>query len=441
MSRTIDLLKRLVAERPTDFETRVHLAELLIAEKDSDEALRILEEALALDPDDPQALRMYARLCYERGSFEEAKSRLEKAGEKGSPDPDSEMLLSRTYLGLGDRARAEEFYHKAIKGDPRLEDASFLDSIRSGGAKKVPATIAPRKAMIEAAQFEPERAEINFSDVGGMEELKDYLRMNIILPLKQPEMFRAYGKRIGGGILMYGPPGCGKTYIARALAGECNAKFYAVGIHEILEMWLGQSERNMHALFEQARRTAPSVVFLDEIDALGQKRGNPSLEALRGTTNTLLAEMDKIGNSEKPILVIGATNMPWSVDTALRRPGRFDRVTFVPPPDQKAREEILKLHLRWKPAEGVDLRKVASKLERFSGADIRALVDSSVEKAIRKAISSGKTERITDDMLLDSANGMQPSTEEWLATASDYVRFSNQSGIYDQVKAYLEKAR
>ncbi len=441
MSKTIDLLKRLVAERPTDFETRVHLAELLIAEKDSDGALRILEEALALNPDDPKALRMYARLCYERNSFEEARSRLERAGEKGPADPESEMLLSRTYLRLGDRTRAEELYHKAVKGDPRLQDASYLDSIRSDEAEKVPANIRSRKAMVEDAQFEPERSEINFTDVGGMEELKDYLRMNIILPLKQPDMFRAYGKRVGGGILMYGPPGCGKTYIARALAGECNAKFYAVGIHEILEMWLGQSERNMHALFEQARRTAPAVVFLDEIDALGQKRGNPSLEALRGTTNTLLAEMDKIGNPEKPILVIGATNTPWSVDMALRRPGRFDRVTFVPPPDQKAREEILKLYLRGKPTDEIDVGKVASKLERFSGADIKALVDRAVETAIRRAIGSGKTEQITRGMLLDSAKDIQPSTEEWLATASDYVRFSNQSGMYDQVKTYLEKSR
>jgi SpoVK/Ycf46/Vps4 family AAA+-type ATPase len=413
----------------------------LIADSKGDEALGVLEEALNLNPNDATALRMYARLCFERNSFEEVRDRLEEAAKNGPEDPESDMLLSRAYLQLGERARSEEFYHKAVKADPNLEDASFLDMIRSGKGEKVPATGKTTWKLVEETQFESERTDITFSDVGGMDELKEYLRMNIILPLKKPDMFRTYGKRVGGGILMYGPPGCGKTYIARALAGECNARFYAVGIHDILDMWLGNSEKNMHALFKQARENAPSIVFLDEIDALGQKRGNPSLASLRGVTNTLLAEMDNVGRAERPILVVGATNTPWSVDTALRRPGRFDRVVFVPPPDQRAREEILKVHLRGKPTGDIDVEKVASKLERYSGADIRALVDLAVEQAIKLAMRTGKTELVTGDMLLNAAKGMRPSTSEWLATASDYVRFSNESGIYDQVEIYLKKDR
>src|SRR2546427_1906512 len=152
-----------------------------------------------------------------------------------------------------------------------------------------------------------------------------------------------------------------------------------------------------------------------------------------------MTEMDNLGGVDKPVLVIGATNTPWSVDLALRRPGRFDRVIFVPPPDQKAREQILNLHLRGKPTADLDLANVATKLEKFSGADIQALIDRTVEEAIKRAMSSGKTELITTMDLLDVASGMRPSTTEWLTTAYDYVRYSNEGGVYDQVKAYLDK--
>jgi AAA+ superfamily predicted ATPase len=440
-SKTIDLLRRLIAERPDDFDTRLHLAELLIAQTQGDEALGVLEQALALKPEDPKALRIYARLCYDRHSYEEARNKLQAAARDGPPDAKSDMLLARVYMRLGNRKAAEEEYDRAVQRDPSVGDASLLDAIHSGNPTAPPAMKyggSPGEAF-----YEGETSGITFGDVGGMEDVKEHLRMNIILPLRSPELFREYGKRVGGGILMYGPPGCGKTYLARALAGECNATFYSVGIHEILDAYVGSSEKNMHKLFEQARRNAPAVIFLDEIDALGQKRsggGDSWGRALRGTVNTLLAEMDNLGKPDKPVLVIGATNTPWSVDPALKRSGRFDRVVFVPPPDEKARQEILRLHLRGKPTEeDVDVEKIAAKLEKFSGADIRTLVDRAVEEAIKRAMKSGKTELITTTSLLDAAKGMRPTTEEWLATAHDYARYSNEGGAYDQVKAYLDK--
>lgn len=430
----------MVAERPNDFETRIHLAELLIDNKERREALRIVEDALKLQPDNPEALRIYANLLYGNNSFEAARDALEKAALKGTADPKSEMLLSRVYLKLGKVWRADELYNQAVKHDPSLADSSYLRSIASAPtSQRVTVTPSDESRGIE---FESERgSRITFDDVGGMDEVKELVRMNIILPLKKPDLFHEYGKRTGGGILMYGPPGCGKTYLARALAGECDATFYNVGIHETLDMFLGSSEKNMHKLFEAARRNAPAILLLDEIDALGQKRsGSDSWgRALRGTVDTLLTEMENLGQPDKPILVIGATNTPWSVDLALRRPGRFDRVIFVPPPDQKAREEMLKLHLRGKPSAEMDIARVASKLEKFSGADIRAVIDRAVEDVIKRAMLSGKTEPITSKSLLDAASSMRPSTTEWLATAYDYVRYSNEGGVYDQVKAYLDK--
>ena len=360
-SKTLDLLRRLVAERPDDLEVRLHLAELLIEDNLTGEATEILEQALALKPDDPAALRLSAGLCYRLHMFEKARDALEKASRGGPADRKSDLLLSRVYLELGKYRLAEQLYHQAVKGDRSLEDSVYFDSIRLRETGRIAVKLGGHDTGVET-----EGPSITLNDVGGMEDVKEYLRMNIIFPLKNPGLFKQYGKRVGGGIMMFGPPGCGKTYLSRALAGECKATFYHVGIHEILDMYLGSSEKNVHKLFETARRTAPAIVFLDEIDALGQKRssgGDSWGRALRGTVVTLLAEMDQLGTPEKPILVIGATNTPWAVDLALRRPGRFDRVVFVPPPDLAAREEILKLHLQGKPTGDLDIPRIAKKTE------------------------------------------------------------------------------
>ena len=430
------MLRNLAAQRPDDFDVRIELAELLIAEKQGEEALRVLDEAFALRPDNPEALRLCGRVFYDLSRLTEARDKLETAARKAMPDAKSDMLLSHIYDKLGDHVRAYELYKLAVRRDKDLEDPSYAETIRQTSSR---IAISPG-SQARGMDFEGEIVRMTFKDVGGMDDVKEQFRVNIILPLKNPKLFQSYGKRVGGGILLFGPPGCGKTYLSRALAGECNATFYRVGIHEILDKFLGESEKNMHSLFEMARRNAPTVVFLDEIDLLGHKRTDDSWgRALRGATNVLLSEMDDVGKPDKPVLVVGATNTPWSVDSALRRPGRFDRVIFVPPPDQTAREEILKLHLREKPIEDIDYPKIASKLDKFSGADIRDLVDRGVELAIRRAMRSGKTEPVTNSDLLRTATEMRPSTIEWLATANDYVRYSNQSGLYDRVKDYIDK--
>ena len=430
------MLRNLAAQRPDDFEVRIELAELLIAERQGEEALRVLDEAFALRPDNPEALRLCGRVLYDLSRLTEARDKLETAARKALPDAKSDMLLSHIYDKLGDQVRAYELYKLAVRRDKDLEDPSYAETIRQTSSR---IAISPG-SQARGMDFEGEIVRMTFKDVGGMDDVKEQFRVNIILPLKNPKLFQSYGKRVGGGILLFGPPGCGKTYLSRALAGECNATFYRVGIHEILDKFLGESEKNMHSLFEMARRNAPTVVFLDEIDLLGHKRTDDSWgRALRGATNVLLSEMDDVGKPDKPVLVVGATNTPWSVDSALRRPGRFDRIIFVPPPDQTAREEILKLHLREKPIEDIDYPKIASKLDKFSGADIRDLVDRGVELAIRRAMRSGKTEPVTNSDLLRTATEMRPSTIEWLATANDYVRYSNQSGLYDRVKDYIDK--
>ena len=271
-----------------------------------------------------------------------------------------------------------------------------------------------------------------------MDTLKEEIRIKIIYPLTRPEIYRAYGKAIGGGILMYGPPGCGKTYLARATAGEVKAHFLSIGLHDVLDMYIGQSEHNLHAIFELARANTPCVLFFDEVDALGASRSDMRYSAGRKVINQLLAELDGVNTSNEGILILAATNAPWHVDAAMRRPGRFDRVLFVPPPDAQAREAILRIMLAGKPTDKVDYRKLSRQTDNFSGADLRGVVDMAVENKLREAMQSGAPMPITTRDLSAAIRAVRPTTKEWLSTARNYAVYSNQSGIYDDVLDYLK---
>ena len=272
-----------------------------------------------------------------------------------------------------------------------------------------------------------------------MEEVIERVRMNIIYPFRNPEVFRKFNRSAGGGILMYGPPGCGKTHLARATAGECNAKFMSVAITDILSKWIGESERHLHDIFENARAHAPAVLFIDEIDAIGMARADAgSYQA--PIVNVLLTEMDGIQARNENLMVLAATNVPWRVDSALRRPGRFDRVLFVPPPDAPARKAILDIHLRGLPlAKGLDPAKLAKGADRYSGADLRAVVERASERAIYQEMRTGKPSELTQAMLLEALKETKPSTAEWLETARSYATYANKTGLYDDLVAYFER--
>ncbi len=293
------------------------------------------------------------------------------------------------------------------------------------------------------AKFTPLRTEqlsVGFDDIGGMEELKQQARMKIIMPFKNPQLFQKFGKSAGGGILLYGPPGCGKTFYAKAIAKECGAAFINVEIDDILDMWLGNSEKNIGELFFAAREYRPCVVFIDEIDALGRSRGRTLSSAITTTVNKFLAEFDGLASDNDNILIIGATNALWDVDTAFKRPGRFDRVMFVPPPDEHSRAEIFRLGLSKLPvADCIDADTLAHKTSKFSGADIMGLLDRAAEQVLEEILQKGKERLITNKDLLNALKKTRSTTLEWLESAKSYVEFSNTTGQYDELKAYLER--
>ncbi|MGC0272802.1 ATP-binding protein [Pseudactinotalea sp. Z1739] len=200
---------------------------------------------------------------------------------------------------------------------------------------------------------------ITLADVGGMKTVKDRLNAAFFAPLRNPELRQRFAKTLRGGLLLYGPPGCGKTFIARALAGELGAKFLSNGITDVLDPHFGQSERNLHDAFELARREAPCVLFFDEVDALGGRRSHTSTSMMRTAVNQLLSELDGVGTDNDGVFVLAATNQPWEVDPALRRPGRFDRTVLVLPPDREARAAIFAFHLRTRPTGTIDINALA----------------------------------------------------------------------------------
>jgi transitional endoplasmic reticulum ATPase len=261
--------------------------------------------------------------------------------------------------------------------------------------------------------------------------------MKLIYPSKNKGVFEKFNRRAGGGLLLYGPPGCGKTAIAQAAAGECGSRFIEVSVADVLSKWFGESERRIRDLFDIARSNAPAVVFIDEIDALGVKRSDAS-GAMAGLVNVLLGEVDRTSSHNTDILIIGATNTPWRVDSSFRRPGRFDQTIFVPPPDSEARASILELLLRNIPTTGIETASLVEATHKFSGADLRAAVDAGIETAITEEMKTGNDTRLSAEMLMAAIKATRPTTLEWLEQAANYASYANASGLYDDLATYIK---
>lgn len=407
-------VRQSLSHHPGNVALQLSLAEIYVRQRKDSHALAIVETLASGKNAHPAAMVVHARLMQRRGDIRGAVSTYRDAVDRDEEVADAEL---ESLLGITDFREQED----APEPQPAAwQDGDFDD---------------------DAPEYETVRPTEGFESVGGMESVKEEIRVKIIYPIEHAEMFAAYGKKVGGGILLYGPPGCGKTHLARATAGEVKSEFMSIGINDVLDMWIGNSEKNLHALFDQARRSKPCVLFFDEVDALGASRSDMKRSGGRQLINQFLSELDGVEANNDGVLCLAATNTPWHLDTAFRRPGRFDRVIFVPPPDAIARAEILQIQLAGKPVDDIDTQKIAAKTDDFSGADLKAVVERAIEAKLTEAVKTGMPKPITTKDLLAAAKDVRPSTREWFSTARNHALYANEGGLYDDILEYLKIRR
>ena len=449
----IDSLVSIIEQRPEDHPLREHLAELLIAEGRGAEAVSHLAVVLAVDPHNE---RVAALMRSALGAPEAPAPSAPAAPASDDADiPAIVTMHPAAFPQVAEEGNEEGGASTGEVGDgqdaPASPDGADPENFDWENAEKqvggpAPAFVKPGAVEGEVEVDEKPEGDVwafenvtsTLADVGGMQSVKDRLTMAFLAPLRNPEIRKLYGKSLNGGLLLYGPPGCGKTYIARALAGELGAAFMNVRISDIMARYFGESEANLHELFETARANAPVVLFLDEIDALGMRRSNVSYSGMRPLTNQLLMELDGIGSDNEGVFVLAATNTPWDVDPALRRPGRFDRSVAVLPPDGPARQAVLYHHLKSRPVEGIDLGYLVQCTNGFTGADLAHLVDSAVEYAMMDSLRTGNVRMVTMQDFLRALEQIRPSAGPWFVTARNIVEYGNREGEYDDLAEYMK---
>jgi AAA+ superfamily predicted ATPase len=434
----LDSLRRAVEAMPDDVPLRLHLATMLLRAGQRDEAVRQLGAVLQRDPGNAQALVLLRDLGGGPGPAE-------AAGQPPAASPDNPAERSVVPPAAPPGAPGAGAKGSGPGQPPQYDWSQAEDELRDvlpamfiGDA---PGADSASAGLEEADAYDAEHAGLTLADVAGMTEVKQRLEAAFLAPMRNPELRRLYGKSLRGGLLLYGPPGCGKTFIARAVAGELGARFIAVSFADIIDMFVGQSERNIHELFEIARRNAPCVLFLDEVDAIGQKRSQLRHTPMRSAVNQLLLELDDVSGHNEGVFLLAATNHPWDVDSALRRPGRFDRTLLVLPPDAAAREEVFRYHLKGRPVAGIDLARLARQTDGYSGADIAHICETAAERALMDSVRLGEPRMIGLDDLEAAIGEVKPSLGAWFDTARNVALFANEGGTYDDLAAYLRKRR
>ena len=408
-----------VEAQPDQVALRLHYADLLFQNGQSDACLCEVGIVLARQPDNRTAIELGSKA----------------ADAKGDKILATSYRRILTSLGMD---QAKNLIENSGMAEPSVQPKPVRQPVEQEydhGQEE------SKDDLTLSNGLEFERPEITLKDVKGLQAVKDRLDMAFLGPLRNPELRKLYGKSLKGGLLLYGPPGCGKTYIARAVAGELGAKFLNVGLTDVIDMWLGNSEKNLHEIFQYARRLQPCVLFFDELDAVGRKRSLMRDQAGRTIINQLLNELDGAHSDNEGVFVIGATNHPWDVDSALKRPGRLDRTVLVLPPDLVAREDIARSCLLDRPTKDIDCSWIAKESDGFSAADVNYLIECAAELALSDSIRKGIARPIVMNDVKQAIRQIRPSTRSWLETAKNFAVYANDGGAYDELLGYLRQKK
>jgi len=305
--------------------------------------------------------------------------------------------------------------------------------VQSSGAKRGNKASSDESSLSKEDLFLKQIPDVGFADIGGLENVKEEIRKSIIYPFTHKELYKLYGQKAGECILLYGPPGCGKTMMAKAAAKECGADFISVKTSSIVSKWVGASEKNIKQVFDTARGSERAIIFFDEIDSIAVRRSE-SEEYAKRVVNELLAQMDGVDTSHDDLLVLAATNEPWAIDPALRRPGRFSKLVFIPEPDLEARIAIFGIQLKKRPiADDVNMQKLARITGSYSGADIAAICKEAADIPLGEALRGGEARKIKMQDFLQAIKQRKPSIISWYISAKDQIMHTGETDAFEDI--------
>ena len=437
--KAFEWAEKSVAANPNDINAYYLLGGSAAKLHDMDRAIGTYTRALGVAPGEYGLLRNRARAYLETKMYAKAVADLSSYIRRFPRDAEALLWRARANFSRRKVKMSIKDCRRVLKIDPDNGMAKVMLEDMTG---ERPSSYHRFNGHGRTMPFTPMKVDdVTFADVVGLENAKRELRRDIVYPLLNRELAKEYEIAAGGGVMLYGPPGCGKTWIAKAVAGEAKVNLVEARISEVVSKWAGEHERNIHSAFESARRSAPSILFFDEIDMLGGRRDmNERHYWMRAGVNVFLTEMDGIAKSNDSVLVMGATNAPWYIDPALKRPGRFGSQVYVPPPGKEAREGLFRQYLNGRMVgEGMDYAKLAAMTGLYTAADIARICAEANKDAWESAYNTGVRARIGMGMLEERIAGTGPSVGEWYAAAGRALRSERDRKGYAELMEDIAK--
>ncbi len=429
-------------------------AGVLFEENKFEEAISSYSQAIIEDPSYSSAYFNRALAYAILSKYSDATADANKVLELEPDSHDAPYVMGIIAEYQNDYEAAKAWYEKALAKNPKYEQArQRLESLKNKAARhpEIPAatgTAEEDRTVVQEGQLKKVRfhkSGIKFADVVGMSKQKKLIYDNIILAIKKPDLLKAYGKKLGLGVIFYGPPGCGKTYFVNAIAGETGSNVIIAAINEIVDMYAGNTEKNMHAIFEQARKAAPCIVFFDELDALGVKRdgggggGGEGQSFMKMAVNQFLQEMDGVEKNPEGLFVIGATNQPWDIDPALKRSKRFGETIYIPPPDYITRKNAFIYNTKRIPIARINFGRLARATIGFSQADIDEICDKAALIPAVEEDRTGKKRKVHMGDFISMIKSHGNTLDEWYAMVRKDIISKTETQIVDGKKQTIVK--